>query len=59
MLLSGLNNISVDLSAQREGVYKVIVIMDNDEKSLTIRKVYDEIEKSSNVATDKTKSGKN
>ena len=59
MLLSGLNNISVDLSAQREGVYKVIVIMDKDEKTLTIRKVYDEIEKASNVATDKTKAGKN
>ena len=59
MLLSGLNNISIDLTAQREGVYKVIVIMEKDEKMLTIRKVYDEIERSSNVATDRKKTGKN
>lgn len=58
MLSNGLNSLSIDMTGQREGVYKVLVIMDKDEKSLTIRKTYDEIEKASNVA-DRKKMGKN
>ena len=58
MLTNGLNTISIDMTAQREGVYKVVVIMDKDEKSLTIRKTYDEVERASNVA-DRKRTGKN
>lgn len=53
MLSNGLNTLTIDMSAQREGVYKVLVMMDKDEKSLTIRKTYDEVEKASNVAGNK------
>ena len=59
MLTNGLNNISIDLSAQKEGVYKVLVIMDKDEKMLTIRKSYDDVERASNVATERKTKGKN
>lgn len=46
----GLNNMAIDLSAQSEGVYKVIILMERDERVLTIRKASDEIERASNVA---------
>ena len=59
MLTNGLNNISIDLSAQKEGVYKVLVIMDKDEKTLTIRKSYDDVERAANVATERKAKGKN
>ncbi|HEY9704651.1 MAG TPA: hypothetical protein V6C58_19575, partial [Allocoleopsis sp.] len=44
-LMAGLNNISIDMSTHNEGVYKVSVLMENDEKVLTIRKTFDEVEK--------------
>ncbi len=59
MLINGLNNISIDLSAQKEGTYKVVVIMDKDEKMLTIRKSFDDVERAANVASERRKSGKN
>jgi hypothetical protein len=59
MLTNGLNNISIDLSAQKEGVYKVLVIMDKDEKMLTIRKSYDDVERAANVASERKSKGKN
>lgn len=58
MLASGLNSLSIDMTSQREGVYKVLIMMDKDEKSVTIRKTYDEIERASNVAG-RRKAGKN
>jgi hypothetical protein len=59
MLTNGLNNITIDLSAQKEGVYKVLVIMEKDEKMLTIRKSYDDVERAANVATGRKVKGKN
>jgi hypothetical protein len=59
MLINGLNNISLDLTAQKEGVYKVLMIMDKDEKTLTIRKSYDDVERAANVATERKAKGKN
>jgi hypothetical protein len=58
MFTYGLNNISIDLSPYREGVYKVVVIMDKDEKILTIRKVDDGLARHSG-ATDKKRAGRN
>lgn len=49
-LSKGLNNVSIDLTAQTEGIYKVIVLMERDEQVLTIRKSQDEVQRSSNVA---------
>jgi hypothetical protein len=59
MLINGLNNITIDLSAQKEGVYKVLVVMDKDEKMLTIRKSFDDVERAANVATKRKTKGKN
>jgi hypothetical protein len=59
MLTNGLNAISIDLSAQKEGTYKVVVIMDKDEKMLTIKKSLDDVERAANVASERKKSGKN
>ncbi len=58
MLTYGLNNISIDLTPFRQGVYKVVVIMDKDEKMLTIRKVEDEFARNSG-ANDRKKTGRN
>jgi hypothetical protein len=58
-LLSGLNHLSVDMSSHNEGVYKVSVLMENDEKILTIRKSFDEIERRANMASDKKMIKKN
>jgi hypothetical protein len=52
-LSKGLNNLSIDLTTQSEGIYKVIVLMERDEQVLTIRKSYDEVQGSSNVANTK------
>ena len=49
-LSKGLNNISIDLTTQSEGIYKVIVLMERDEQVLIIRKSQDEVQRSSNVA---------
>ena len=58
MLTAGLNNISIDMTAQRDGVYKVVVIMERDEKTLTIRKAVDEAERRANVASQRKTKGK-
>lgn len=49
-LSKGLNNLSIDLTTQSEGIYKVIVLMERDEQVLIIRKSQDEVQRSSNVA---------
>jgi hypothetical protein len=38
MVSQGLNNLSVDMSGLRDGVYKVVLVMEKDQKILTIRK---------------------
>jgi predicted ribosome-associated RNA-binding protein Tma20 len=38
MVSQGLNNLSVDMSGLRDGVYKVVMVMEKDQKTLTIRK---------------------
>jgi hypothetical protein len=38
MVSQGLNNLSVDMSGLRDGVYKVVLVMEKDQKTLTIRK---------------------
>jgi hypothetical protein len=58
-LLAGLNHISIDMSSHNEGVYKVSILMDKDEKILTIRKSFDEIERRANMASDKKMQKKN
>lgn len=58
MFTYGLNNISIDLTPYREGVYKVLLIMDKDEKMLTIRKMDDDLARHSGTK-DKKRTGRN
>ena len=58
MLFNPAVNISIDMTAQRDGVYKVVVIMERDEKTLTIRKAVDEAERRANVASQRKTKGK-
>ena len=52
-LINGLNDIAVDLAGQREGAYKVVIQRNAEEKTFTVRKVADEMERNVNVASDK------
>jgi hypothetical protein len=58
-MISGLNNVTVDLSAQREGTYKFVVTMGKEDETLVIRKSLDEVESKINVATNKRVLGPN
>ena len=49
-LINGLNDISIDFSAQPEGEYKIVAVMGKDEKMVSVQKSFDEIERASNVA---------
>jgi hypothetical protein len=58
MVSQGLNNLSVDMSGLRDGVYKVVMVMEKDQKTLTIRKAVEELELR-NMASEKKRNGKN
>jgi hypothetical protein len=58
-ITAGLNNITVDLSAHREGTYKFVVTMGKEDETLVIRKSLDEVETKINVATTKRTLGPN
>ncbi|MBL7816407.1 MAG: hypothetical protein JNL70_15410 [Saprospiraceae bacterium] len=58
-MVAGLNNITVDLSAHREGTYKLVVSMGKEDETLVIRKSLDEVESKINVATNKRALGPN
>ena len=58
-MTAGLNNITVDLSAHREGTYKFVVTMGKEDETLVIRKSLDEVESKINVATNKRTLGPN
>lgn len=45
MLTFGLNSLSIDVSPYREGMYKVLVHMGRDIKTLTIQKLYADLAK--------------
>jgi hypothetical protein len=49
-LKSGLNQVSIDLSSQLGGDYNIVATMGADEKRMDIRKIYDEVPNTSNVA---------
>lgn len=58
-MTEGLNNVTVDLSAHREGTYKLVVTMGKEDETLVIRKSLDEVESKINVATNKRALGPN
>ncbi len=51
LVVNGLNDLTVDLSDQKPGIYKLYLKMDREEEVLTIQKVLDEIQRKPNVAT--------
>lgn len=60
LVVNGLNEISVDLIDQKEGIYKLNLSMDGEEETLVIKKVADEIKSKANVASKaKLDKGKN
>jgi hypothetical protein len=58
-MTAGLNNITIDLSSQPEGTYKLQMSMDKETETLIIRKSLDEVESKINVATTKRALGPN
>lgn len=58
MVSQGLNNLSVDMSGLRDGVYKVVMVMEKDQKTLTIRKAVEELGLR-NMASERKKNSKN
>lgn len=53
VILAGLNDISIDLTSHEEGIYRLVMTMNNEEEVLVIKKVTDEIAKRPNVASSK------
>lgn len=53
---NGVNEFSVDLSAQPEGEYQVIASMGKDRKVMAVNRTFDEVERASNVAGRKKQS---
>lgn len=51
LVVNGLNEISVDLIDQKEGIYKLNLTMDGEIETLVIKKVADEIKSKANVAS--------
>lgn len=60
LLVNGLNNLQVDLTDQREGIYKLNMEMDGESETLVVKKVLDEITKKQNMASKgKAEKGRN
>jgi len=57
-MVNGLNDLTVDLEDQNEGIYKLKLAMDGEVEILTIKKLFDEITKKPNVASKNKKSNK-
>ncbi len=55
----GLNSVTVDLSSQKEGTYKLMIELNKETETLVIRKSLDEVERKINVATTRRALGPN
>jgi hypothetical protein len=55
----GLNSVTVDLSGQKEGTYKLMIELNKETETLVIRKSLDEVERKINVATTRRALGPN
>ncbi len=53
MLTAGLNDLSVDLSSNPEGIYKIAMTMEDEVETLVVKRVTAEIIKKANVASSK------
>lgn len=51
LVVNGLNELSIDLTDQKEGIYKLNLLMDGEEETLVLKKVADEIKSKANVAS--------
>lgn len=59
ILINGLNELSVDLTDQKAGIYKLSLNMDEEEEVLVLRKVLSELDKKPNMASTKKNSDLN
>jgi hypothetical protein len=55
----GLNSVTVDLSGQKEGTYKLMIELNKETETLVIRKSLDDVERKINVATTRRALGPN
>ncbi len=53
MLTAGLNDLTVDLSSNPEGIYKIAMTMEDETETLVVKRVTAEIMKKPNVASSK------
>lgn len=51
MVVKGLNDVSVDLSSQEEGIYKLALTLGDETETLVLKRVTDEIARRPNVAS--------
>jgi len=54
MVVPGLNDIEIDLSAQVEGIYKLALTLEDETETLVIKRVTDEIARKPNVASSRS-----
>jgi hypothetical protein len=52
-ITNGLNTVTLDLSSQREGTYKLVIGMNGEEETLTIKRSLDAVESKINVANNR------
>ena len=55
IITQGFNEVSVDLTDQKEGIYKLSLNMEGEEETLTLKKLADEIKDKPNVASKNSK----
>lgn len=56
---NGLNAVTLDMSSQKEGTYKLVIALNKEEETLVLRKSLDEVEKKINVASNRRALGPN
>ncbi len=56
-VINGLNEFQINLEDEKEGKYKIVFRMDDEEEKLNLMKVDDEIKKKPNVASKRSSSG--
>jgi len=55
IITQGFNELSIDLTDQKEGIYKLSLNMEGEEETLTLKKIMDEIKGKPNVASKNSK----
>ncbi len=57
LVVDGLNDLSLDVTDQKAGIYKVVMTLDEEKETLVISKVADKIFQKPNVASNQKNNG--